>query len=259
MTFNEPNLPRLLEWLGLLEVVRSLERATLAAAGEQARVPRYRAANVVLPEDIDAIADGMTRGHLAARAAIRAHRDALPVGISIAVVDDRVVGDDPSVRDRKRAEVYGRWLELARDDDFVGVQNYERIWYDANGPVAPPDDAPLNQMGSAVEPRSLEGAVRYVYGQTRTPVLVTEHGLGTDDDSLRARFIEPALAGLLDAISDGVPVFGYCHWTLLDDFEWVFGYDFHFGLHTVDKQSFARTSKASAAIYASIATAHAVG
>ena len=50
----------------------------------------------------------------------------MPVGLSLAIVDDQVVGDDASVRDRKRAEVYGMWLDLARDDDFVGVQNYER-------------------------------------------------------------------------------------------------------------------------------------
>ncbi len=82
------------------------------------------------------MAEGMRAGHLAARAAIKARRPALPVGLSIAIMDDVVVGDDPSVRDRKRAEVYEPWLELARDDDFVGVQNYERVCYDGHGAVA---------------------------------------------------------------------------------------------------------------------------
>ena len=45
------------------------------------------------------------------------------------------------------------------------------------------------------------------------PVFVTEHGVAVEDDTLRAGFIEPSLAGLLDAIEDGVPVLGYCHWT----------------------------------------------
>ena len=84
----------------------------------------------MLPEEMDAFADGMTAGHVAGTAAIKARRPDLPVGLSLAIVDDVVVGDDASVRDRKRAEVYERWLELARDDDFVGVQNYERIPYD---------------------------------------------------------------------------------------------------------------------------------
>ncbi len=63
------------------------------------------------------------------------------------------------------------------------------------------------------------------------PVLVTEHGMSTADDAQRAAFIEPSLAGLLDAIDDGVPVLGYLHWTLMDNFEWIFGYGHQLGLH----------------------------
>ena len=93
------------------------------------------------------------------------------------MVDDQVVGDDPSVRDRKRAEVYDHWLDVAADDDFVGVQNYERRWYDGNGEVEPDSGAPKNQMGSAVDPASLGGAVRYAYERAGVPILVTEHGI----------------------------------------------------------------------------------
>jgi beta-glucosidase len=114
-------------------------------------------------------------------------------------------------------------------------------------------------MGTAVDPASLGGAVRYAHLVSRRPVLVTEHGVGTADDSVRAGFIEPSLAGLLDAMDDGVPVLGYFHWTLLDNFEWIFGYSKHFGLHEVDRQTFARTPKPSAAAYAAIARARAVG
>ncbi|WP_211340668.1 hypothetical protein [Actinoplanes xinjiangensis] len=112
----------------------------------------------MLPGEMDAVADGMTAGHRAARAAIKAHRPDLPVGFSVAIVDDLVAGDDPGVRDRKRSEVYARWLELARDDDFIGVQNYEQLTYDGVGVVPPPAGVPRNQMGSAVEPLSLAGA-----------------------------------------------------------------------------------------------------
>lgn len=58
---------------------------------------------------------------------------------------------------------------------------------------------------------------------------------------------------------DGVPVVGYLHWTLLDNFEWIFGYDVRFGLHEVNRETFARSPKPSAAVYAAIARAHAVG
>src|ERR1700760_3406061 len=254
VTLNEPNLPRLLSWFGIPAAVRELERATLAAASEAAGVPRYRVGNVVLPEEMDAIAAGMAAGRRAAGAAIKARRPGLPVGLSLAIVDDQVVGDDPSVRDRKRAEVYGMWLDLARDDDFVGVQNYERARYSGSGPVPPPPGAVLNQLGSSdIYPLSLAGAVRYAHAAAGVPVLVTEHGLGARADALRAGLIGPALAGLLDVVEDGVPVLGYLHWSLLDNFEWIFGYDVRFGLHEVDRATFARTPKPSAAVYAAIA------
>jgi beta-glucosidase len=258
VTMNEPNLPRLLSWLDLPGAVRDLERATLAAAGAAAGVPRYRVANIVLPEEWDAMADGMAAGHVAARAAIKARRPELPVGLSVAIVDDQYVGD-PAVRDRKRAEVYHRWLRLAGDDDYVGVQNYERARYDGAGPVPPPDGSTLNQMGSDIYPPSLAGAVRYAHRAAGVPVLVTEHGLAHGEDRYRAGFIPAALGGLLDAIEEGVPVLGYLHWTLLDNFEWIFGYGPRLGLYAVDRTTFARTPKPSAAVLAAVARANALG
>jgi beta-glucosidase len=258
VTLNEPNLARLLTWIQLPDVVRELERATLEAASKATGVDRYRLANVMLPEEMDAMADGMTAGHLAARAAIKARRPELPVGLSIALIDDQVVGDDATVRDRKRAEVYGRWLQLARGDDFVGVQNYERARYDGSGPVPPPDGAVRNHMGSDIYPPSLAHVVRYAHDATGVPVLVTEHGLAHDDDTYRGPFIEASLGELHGVIADGVPVLGYLHWTLLDNFEWIFGYDFHYGLHAVDRESFVRTAKPSVATYSRIVRANSV-
>jgi beta-glucosidase len=255
VTLNEPNLGRLLTWFGLPAEIRRLDRATLDAASRAAGVPAYRLANVTLPEELDALEDGLAAGHVAARAAVTARRPDLPVGFSLAVMDDVVVGDDPTVRDRKGAECYHRWLELARGDDFLGVQNYERVPFDGAGTVPPPPGAVRNQLGTAVEPESLAGAVRYAHAGSGVPILVTEHGLGTDDDALRAAFVPPALAGLRAAMADGVPVLGYTHWTLLDNFEWIFGYDFRYGLHEVDRATFERTPKPSAGVYAAIVRA----
>ena len=259
VTMNEPNLARLLTWAGLPDFVRDLERATLVAASEAAGVERYRLGNVMIPEEMDAMADGMAAGHVAAKAVIQARRPDLPVGISLAIVDDVVVGDDPSVRDRKRAEVYQRWLELARDDDFVGVQNYERNWYDATGSVGATGAAEAHGLFSGIHTDSLAGAVRYAHAETGVPVLVTEHGRGTADDTERAAFIGPSLSALLDAIEDGVPVLGYLHWTLMDNFEWIFGYTQQLGLHEVDPHTFVRTPKPSAGVYSAIVGVHGVG
>ena len=51
---------------------------------------------------------------------------------------------------------------------------------------------------------------------------------------------------------------GYCHWTMLDNFEWVFGYATQLGLHEVDRETFARTAKPSAAEYARLVRSHRV-
>ena len=255
VTLNEPNLPQMLTWADLPPFVADLERATLEAASAAAGVERYRAGNVMLREDFAGMRDGMTRAHVAARDAIKSRRADLPVGLSIAICDDVGHGDGVALRDRKRAEVYDHWLDVARDDDFIGVQNYERVHYGPDGPLPAPEGAVVNEMGTAVDPASLGGAVRYAHAVSGKPVLVTEHGIGTADDAVRAEFIAPALAGLREAIDDGVPVLGYLHWTLLDNFEWIFGYAKHFGLHSVDRETFVRTPKPSAGVYGSIVRA----
>jgi beta-glucosidase len=252
VTMNEPNLARLLTWIGLPDFVRDLERATLEAASVTAGVPRYRLSNVMVPEEMDAMADGLAAGHRAARAAIKARRPDLPVGLSVAIVDDRVVGADASVRDRKRAEVYQRWLELARDDDFIGVQNYECAYYDGTGAVSADGGPVTGGLYSAVDADSLGAAVAYAHEGSGVAVLVTEHGMATDDDAKRAAFLAPSVRGLRAAMDSGVPVLGYCHWSLMDNFEWIFGYSVHLGLHAVDRETFVRTPKPSAAAYSEI-------
>ena len=66
------------------------------------------------------------------------------------------------------------------------------------------------------------------------------------------------LAELQQAIAGGVPVIGYLHWSLLDNFEWQQGYGPKYGLASVDSQTFKRTLKPSAAVYRAIVRANAV-
>ena len=89
-------------------------------------------------------------------------------------------------------------------------------------------------------------------------MLVTEHGVGSDDDRHRVALIPAALQHLKTAMDEGVPVIGYIHWSLLDNFEWVFGYGPKFGLCSVDRTTFERTPKPSAAVLARIAKQNAV-
>lgn len=96
-----------------------------------------------------------------------------------------------------RAKYYGAWLEAVKGDDFLGVQNYERSVWTSTGKLRPPKDARNNAMGAEVYPPSRAGAVRYAHAAAGLPIIVTEHGVGTDDDTLRSWLIPAALANLL--------------------------------------------------------------
>ncbi|HXP24967.1 MAG TPA: family 1 glycosylhydrolase [Steroidobacteraceae bacterium] len=257
-TLNEPNLLQLLGWVDLPPAMKDVQRAMLDKAARTLGVPKFSASNTANAEDLDAIQTNLLEGHRRGRRAIKAARPDLPVGVSLALVDDQALGAH-SRRDEKRAQVYGPWLEAAKGDDFVGVQNYERARYDEKGAVPPPHGAPLDGMGREIYPASLANVVRYVHEQTARPILITEHGLVTDDDAQRAAFIPAALGLLADTMAAGVPVLGYVHWTLMDNFEWIFGYKPHFGLCSVDRQTFKRQPKPSAAVLAAIARSNAVG
>ena len=256
-TLNEPNLLRLLRSMALPPALLERERSMLAAAARATGTKKFAAANAASDEDIDVVLPLMIAGHKAGRMAIKSIRPDLPVGVSLAMFDDQAVGDT-SARDRARADLYGAWLDAVKGDDFLGVQNYERVRYSASGRLAPPAGAALNWNGSEVYAASLAGAVRYAHQATGLPILVTEHGVGTNDDQLRATYIPAALAELRKAIDEGVPVKGYIHWSLLDNFEWIFGYKPHYGLCSVDRTTFKRSPKPSAAVLGGIAKRNAL-
>lgn len=199
----------------------------------------------------------MIAAHKAGRDAIKAVRPDLPVGVTLAIADEQAVGATTK-RDQVRKDAYGAWLEAVKGDDFLGVQNYIRnLWGDA-GKLPVPDGAKRNHAGEEVFPASLAGAVRYAHQATGCKIMVTEHGIGTDDDTLRAELIPAALKELQLAMAEGVPVIGYMHWSLIDNFEWLSGYAPKFGLCSVDRTTFKRSPKPSARILGAIARRNAV-
>lgn len=255
VTLNEPNLEQLLQAGAKLPAeAEALKNEMLAAAARAAGSDTYASANVIPAHLQDDFQAAFTRAHRAAREAIKARRADLPVGVSIAIADEVALPGGEERRDAKRATVYDHWLREARQDDFIGVQNYERIVHGPDGEAAV--DGPRNGMGTVIAPGSLAGAVRYAHEVSQVPVLVTEHGIQTPDDTQRAGFIPAAVQELAAEASAGTPVLGYCHWTLMDNFEWIFGYGAQLGLHTVDHETFQRHPKPSAQAYAALVRGH---
>jgi beta-glucosidase len=87
-------------------------------------------------------------------------------------------------------------------------------------------------------------------------LLVTENGLATDNDDDRIRYVAAALAGVGRCLDDGIDVRGYTYWSLLDNFEWAYGYGPRFGLVDVDRATFERTIKPSARWLGEVARAN---
>jgi beta-glucosidase len=98
-------------------------------------------------------------------------------------------------------------------------------------------------------------------------IFITENGCAASDvvsddgrvyDSDRAMFMRAYLSQLQRAIANGVPVMGYFHWSLMDNFEWIDGYGNRFGLVYVDFNTQKRIPKASAAWFREAARQNAV-
>lgn len=214
-----------------------------AAAAQKLGVPHF---STFLFSDGAVSKPIVRQAHAAARSSIKTVRLRLPVGYTLAMDD---VQDAPDAAGRGaavRSALYDVWLDAARGDDFLGVQNYTRILVGPEGPMPPDRHAPRTQIGQEIWPASLTGAVRYAAERAQVPILVTENGIAVEDDAQRIRYIDAALDGLTDAIADGVDVRGYIHWSLLDNFEWLMGYRPLFGLIAVDRTTQQRRLKPSA-------------
>lgn len=213
--------------------------------------------------DLAAMTPQLLAAHEQGYAAIKAERSDLPVGVTLSMTDFQP-GGDGSPYEAVRERAYGVWLDcITRAGDFTGVQTYRQIRLPGSGPAyeplpLQPFTEPGDRIADMQRPEALRNTVEYAHARTGKPVVVTENGLETDDDERRAWYVGQVLAGLHEAISRGVPVLGYFHWTLIDNFEWTRGYGPKMGLVEVDHTTFARTPKPSATRLGDIARSNAL-
>jgi beta-glucosidase len=122
-------------------------------------------------------------------------------------------------------------------------------------------DLPLTAMGWEVQPEGLARLLHRIndeYTGTAVKLYVTENGAAYDDvvapdgavhDAERAEFLRLHLGAIHDAIAEGVGVYGYFYWSLMDNYEWAWGYHKRFGIVRVDYDTQERTLKDSALEY----------
>ncbi|MFI5826426.1 GH1 family beta-glucosidase [Streptomyces sp. NPDC051578] len=115
----------------------------------------------------------------------------------------------------------------------------------------------LTDMGWSVDPTGLHALLtRFAREAPGLPLLVTENGAAYAPDlhdPQRIRYVREHLAAVHRAIADGAPVEGYFLWSLMDNFEWAYGYGKRFGIVHVDYGTQVRTPRSSARWYAGVA------
>ncbi|MEO0512616.1 MAG: GH1 family beta-glucosidase [Planctomycetota bacterium] len=160
-----------------------------------------------------------------------------------------------------------RDLELiSQRIDFYGSNTYRgdvvRAGGDGLACVVPPQvGTPRSDFGWEITPTCLYWAPKLLHDRYGVPILITENGMSNADwvavdggvhDPQRTDFLTRHLRELHRAIDDGVPVIGYFHWSLMDNFEWAEGYHQRFGLVHVDFKTQERTLKDSAGFYGEV-------
>jgi beta-glucosidase len=147
--------------------------------------------------------------------------------------------------------------------DFIGVNYYfpERVVKDSKAPfgfleVPPPDKVPKTAMGWEIRPAGFTDtlmAIKDRYSKL-PPIYISENGAafvdtvesdGSINDRERTEYIQEHLSAVAEARNAGVDIRGYFVWSLLDNFEWAYGYDRRFGLVHVNYATQQRTRKAS--------------
>jgi beta-glucosidase len=132
-------------------------------------------------------------------------------------------------------------------------------WPGCEGVQFPVQPGPHTAMGWRIDPGGLhEVLARVTREQPGLPLMVTENGAAFEDrvedtgaieDDARIEYVREHLAALHRAIAEGVELRGYFLWSLLDNFEWSYGYSKRFGIFYVDFESQERAPKASARWY----------
>ncbi|MEY3895812.1 MAG: hypothetical protein RLZZ214_1332, partial [Verrucomicrobiota bacterium] len=148
--------------------------------------------------------------------------------------------------------------------DLLGFNNYTGTYVRAADNAAGYELLPLPKEYPKIQmpwlnylPESLYWGVRMIseaLGKKDLPICITENGCATEDevtekgevfDLTRIMFMRAYLQNAQRATSEGYPLIGYFHWSLMDNFEWPWGYTRRFGLTHVDFKTQKRTPKAS--------------
>jgi beta-glucosidase len=140
--------------------------------------------------------------------------------------------------------------------DFLGINYYTRDFVLFSGLLGKTcslhgHGLRKNGMGWEIYPEGLY-QILHRLKKYKLKIFITENGTYEEDDHLRWEFILDHLKQLEKAIDSGIPIIGYLYWSLMDNFEWEYGFQPRFGLIGVNYKTFSRNIRDSAFKFAEV-------
>ena len=197
----------------------------------------------------------LTRAHRASYKILKAKKPSLQVGIAMQLANIQAKRPHKYLDEltTQWMRYFWNWWFLRRirkHQDFIGLNYYFSDYFTGLGKRANPK-VPLNDMGWYMEPEGIYPLLLRTWARFKKPIYITENGLADSQDQYRRWWIEETIVAMEKAISEGVDLRGYFHWSLLDNFEWQDGWWPKFGLIEVDrKHGMKRTVRPSAKWFA---------
>ena len=126
--------------------------------------------------------------------------------------------------------------DLAGCFDMFGFSYYSAHGVRNGTIVAYPETEKISPLGYAIWPDGLELVLNRLKKELpNTPLIVAEYGVGTADDNERSMYLSAGLDTVHKAIARGIDIRGFFHWTAVDNYEWLHGYDLQFGIINADR------------------------
>lgn len=239
-TFNEPNLYVSMGWV----------------AGE---FPPFKR-NIVLASSV---LKNIAAAHEEMYEYIKAKYPSSPIGIShncTVFEGDNLLGRIPA------AVMDWCYMEYAPSlftkIDFFGMSYYARIGHDPLPVTYITTPEKFKDHGKPHDdmweyfPQGLLQCIQRYWKRFQKPIIITENGICTNDDQKRIKAINDYLTYVHEAISAGIPVTGYYHWSTWDNFEWSLGPTYRFGLIAYNRDTKQKIKKPSFDYFSRIARTH---
>lgn len=192
----------------------------------------------------------LAKAHIAAYKILKHRRPQLQIGLAAQLANiqaKRPHAFTDELTTQIMRYVWNWWFinKTIKYQDFIGINYYFTDYFKGFWRSNP--KVPVSDLGVYMEPEGLYPILLRIWAHYKKPIIVTENGVADEKDQYRQWWLAETVVAMERAISEGVVIKGYFHWSLLDNFEWKYGWWPKFGLISVDRENnFKRTIRPSA-------------